>query len=155
MTRRALPLLAALALAAVFAAAAIPKILNPAEFALAIYRHQVTPHAWINLLAIYLPWLELATAIALLLPRHRRPAAAMAAALLLVFTAILAHSMMRGLNVSCGCFDLSAEARQVSGLNLARNTLLIALAALAAWRPLTPASPPPASAESPAGSPPP
>lgn len=65
--------------------------------------------------------------------------AAVALALLAFFTTFLAGRLRAGVRAPCGCFG-AASAAELSGLDLARNALLgaLALAALAADRPTVP-----------------
>jgi hypothetical protein len=127
------------ALAAVFAAAAVPKILAPHDFAVAVFRYQIAPYALINGVALVLPWLELVTAVALLLPRFARPAALLMLAMLGVFTVALVAAVARGIDIACGCFSLKAGAAHMTWLNILRNLALLAMAAfcLRASRPVT------------------
>lgn len=127
----ALTWLARLSLAGVFLAAAAPKLADPVAFAAAIANYQAFPDASVNLIATLVPALELVGALALLTP-WRRGGALLLAGLLLGFTALLAVSLARGLDLSCGCFGASASetADPVSALHLLRNLGLLALAAL-------------------------
>lgn len=134
----ALTWLARLTLAGVFLAAAAPKLADPVGFATAIANYQAFPDASVNLIATLVPALELVGALALLTP-WRRGGALLLAGLLLGFTALLAVSLARGLDLSCGCFGASSggAAEPVSALHLLRNLGLLALTAmvLAAPRP--------------------
>ena len=125
---------AAAAVALTFLAAAGPKITDPAAFALAVYRYQMLPAGLVNLAAIYLPWIELMAAAAILLPAWRRPAAAILLAMLGIFTAAIAINMARGLNISCGCFGGSSDGIPMGWWNLLRNGALIALTLVLALR---------------------
>lgn len=135
MTRRLLTAGASLILATVFVGAALPKLVDPAGFALAIHHYHLAPDGLINLMAIYLPALELCAALGLLLPRTRRAAAWLTGLMLLIFTAALASAIVRGLDVSCGCFTTNPEAGRVGILNLARNGALLLLIAWILWSP--------------------
>lgn len=126
--------LARLLLAGVFLAAALPKLLEPAAFAEAITKYQAFPDAAVNLIATVVPALELVGALALLTP-WRRGAALLFAGLLLGFTVLLAVSLARGLDLSCGCFGTSSE--PVSPLHLLRNLGLLALCGLVLAAPRT------------------
>jgi uncharacterized membrane protein YphA (DoxX/SURF4 family) len=97
-----------LALGAIFVAAAIPKILDPPAFAHMIYNYRLLPGIAVNALALFLPWLELATGLALVIGFWRRTAAGITGILLLVFIAALSINLLRGNPVNCGCFDLRA-----------------------------------------------
>jgi hypothetical protein len=96
----------------------------------AIYRYQLIPHAAINALAVFLPWLELVCAVALVfLPRLRGGAFALVILMLLVFTAAISINLYRGIDIACGCFSVNAAKGHLGWLSLARNaTLLIASA---------------------------
>ncbi|MCE9614220.1 MAG: DoxX family membrane protein [Lentisphaerae bacterium] len=128
MSRRLLMGLAVLALAAVFIVAALPKIADPHDFALAIYRHQFAPPWAINAMAIYLPWIELTTSVALLIPRLRRAAALVLLVLLAAFTALIAYDLWRGLDIACGCFSVKPGGDAIGWWNLLRNLALLTLA---------------------------
>jgi uncharacterized membrane protein YphA (DoxX/SURF4 family) len=135
-----------LVVAAVFIAASIPKILEPHAFAVAVFRYQMLPFSLINLMAIFLPWIELVAGIALLAPRWTPPAAAIILGMLIVFTVAIAVSQARGINIACGCFSVDPDAKHIGWWNLVRNSGLI-LMTWAAWRgALRPPARPPSSA---------
>lgn len=116
----------------VFAAAAVPKILQPADFAVAIYRYQLMPHATINALAVFLPWLEILCAAALLfVPRLRSGAFVLVILMLLVFTTAISINLYRGIDIACGCFSVNAAKGHLGWLSLVRNTALLLASAWA------------------------
>lgn len=123
--------LACLALAGVFVAAALPKILNPEMFALAVSQYRLLPGAFVNLVAIYLPWLEISCAAALaVLPSTRRGVLLLVAAMLVAFTLAIAFVVLRGESIPCGCFG-GENSMSAGWMALARNCGLLALTALA------------------------
>lgn len=67
--------------------------------------------AWDTLMvvAIYLPWLEVVAAVALLWRRFRLGAAALLTGLMAVFLIGLCSAWARGLDISCGCFGRSEK----------------------------------------------
>ncbi|MCX6962043.1 MAG: hypothetical protein NTZ08_06295 [Verrucomicrobia bacterium] len=96
---------ASLLVAAVFLLASVPKIMNPAAFASAVYQMNLLPGALVNPVAIYLPWIEFVSACALVIvPPARRGALALLGLLLAVFTLALMVNFVRGTAMSCGCF---------------------------------------------------
>ncbi len=120
-------------IAVIFAVAAAPKIAGPAAFAEAVYRYHLLPDYAINLLAVYLPWFEAVCAAALAFgARFRRGALLGVCAMLLVFIAAMGINLHRGVDIACGCFSVTGG-ESMSGLNIARNIGLLALAAVA-WR---------------------
>lgn len=122
---------ARLALAGVFLWAAWGKIADPGAFALAVYRYRILPSWAVNAFALWLPWIEVLAALALLPPNRRATAAgaALVAGMLAAFTAAYAAALARGLSIACGCFTLRADAAAGGWTTLARNALLILLAA--------------------------
>ena len=95
-----------LGLAAVFLSAAIPKILEPDLFASSIYNYQMMPVWGINVMAIGLPWLELVVGVFIGLGLWTRASALIVSVLMVVFVIAFASATSRGLNISCGCFEV-------------------------------------------------
>lgn len=119
-------LAARVALAAVFAFAAIPKLGDAATFARDIDNYHVLPVEWAATAAVMMPPLELVVALALLLGIHARGAALISAGMMLVFATAMAQAIARGIDLDCGCFG-SALAMHVSGWSIARNVALASL----------------------------
>lgn len=131
--KAALVLLCRIALTGVFLAAALPKIADPLAFAEAVYRYQILPYALVNLVALFLPWMELIAAVALWWPRFRPAAGLSLGVMLAVFTVAIAVNLARGVDMTCGCFSVDKDAERMSGWNLARNAALIGMVLVAAW----------------------
>ena len=118
-----------IALAGVFGYAAVPKIIDPAGFAKSIHNYQLLPDTFINPLAIFLPWLELLAAVALLVvPSLRRGARLLIAAMLLVFIAAIGSAMARGINIDCGCFSTTGAGMKAGWLHELLDVALLAIA---------------------------
>ncbi len=124
-------LLARLAVAGVFIYAGVTKALAPAEeFGYAIEGYRVlSPH--LSLVAAHLvPWLELYTGLLLAAGIFTRLSAAFAAAMLILFEALLGQAWLRHLPItSCGCFG-SSGSNSITREFL-QNLVLLALAAAA------------------------
>jgi uncharacterized membrane protein YphA (DoxX/SURF4 family) len=111
----------------VFLSACLPKIAQPAEFAVAIFRYQLVPHAAINALAVYLPWLELVCALALFTRAdYRKAALVLIVLMLVVFTTAISINLYRGIDIACGCFSVKAAQGHLGWLSLLRNASLLA-----------------------------
>ncbi len=143
--RRVLVLLCALVVGGVFVYASLDKIAKPADFARIVYHYQVIgPSQSLaplvpNLFAVTLPWIELVMGLALIVGVLRREAAALAAALLLVFVAAVGSALHRGIDIeNCGCFAVTGEGRR-AGYKLILSDLGLFAAAVfvARTRPLT------------------
>jgi len=122
--------LARLALAGVFASAALHKGRDLDAFAAAVAAHRLVPEASVGALARALALCEVAAVVGLLVPASAPLAAWLAAALLALYTGAIAINLARGRReIDCGC---SARPQPLSGRLLARNAALGALAIAAA-----------------------
>jgi uncharacterized membrane protein YphA (DoxX/SURF4 family) len=119
--------LARLAVAGLFLAACIAKIRDPEAFALAVHRYRILPGEFVNAMALILPWIELTSGLAVLAApaRWRAAGALIIAGMLAVFTTAISLNLLRGIEVSCGCFSTRADAAVSDGWNLVRNGALI------------------------------
>jgi putative oxidoreductase len=100
-----------LALGAIFIAAAIPKIIDPPSFAQNIYNYRLVPAAALNVLALFLPWLELLCGVALVLGVWRRTSAILVGLMLVMFIGAIGINLARDRAVNCGCFSVQAVAK--------------------------------------------
>lgn len=117
-----------LVVGAVFLYAGAIKIADPAAFAKNIYHYQMLPDLAVNLMALMLPWLECVAGAALILaPRLRRGAAGWIVLMLLMFTSAIVISILRGLDISCGCMSTSPDAARIGWKKVAENAGLLAL----------------------------
>lgn len=95
----------------VFVWAAVLKIRDPLAFAQNIANYRIVCNLiafWIGLL---LPWLELAAGVFLIVGLWRRTSALLLSAMLAGFIVLVAVTMVRGIDVDCGCFGgLSGKA---------------------------------------------
>jgi putative oxidoreductase len=132
MSRAACWLIPALriGLGALFVYAAWHKILLPGAFAHEIHNYKILPVPLVNPSAIIVPWLELFCGVALILNRWARGASALVALMMVVFTAAVASTVARGLNIACGCFNTGGS--PATWLTVARDAGF-ALAAIVVW----------------------
>lgn len=122
-----------LLLGGLFLFAAVGKILNPAEFAVAIRKFQLLPHDWTNLPAIALPWIEAVAALLLITGPWRRGAVVWLGGLLVGFLGLFGWAMLQGLEVDCGCFGklgiyMKVLAGDVGWPAVFRNLVLVGMA---------------------------
>jgi putative oxidoreductase len=90
----------------VFIYASIDKIAHPAEFAQAIYNYRMLPHWTLNFMALVMPWLELFCGILIAAGVFFRGSAFMIGVMLGVFIIAISSALVRGLDISCGCFSV-------------------------------------------------
>ncbi|MBM4175207.1 MAG: DoxX family membrane protein [Ignavibacteria bacterium] len=112
----------------VFIYASMNKISSPGEFALSISNYQLFPNFLINFTAVFIPWLELVCGFGLIFGFHLRENAFVYLSLLITFTLLIALSMIRGLDIECGCFG-SEDSSKVGFLKILENLALILLSA--------------------------
>lgn len=106
----------------VFVWASLYKIAEPREFAMSIALYDMLPLSLVNLLAITLPVVELATGVTLILGLWTRASALVVNAMLLMFIGAIGYVVfVRGkAEFGCGCFSPAAEE---AGKELATDTL--------------------------------
>lgn len=118
-------------LSIIFILASLHKILFPESFALAIYHYQLLPDSWINWVALTLPWIEFVAAIAILCPLPYKQAAAWLMLILLgMFSLAMSFNILRGLDISCGCFSSAQNGDALGWGNVMRNLGYMVLATI-------------------------
>lgn len=121
-------------LGALFVVAGASKVGHADLFAAEIAGFRLLPAAVIAPIAIALPFLEMLLGVYLILGLFTRTAAWIAVALFAVFDLAIASAVVRGMTISCGCFGPS-DATVTSWAEVARDAVLVVLAALVALRP--------------------
>jgi len=116
-------------LGALFLYAGVVKAADPHGFSLALYNYHLLPGWLINPLAIILPWVELMAGVSLLVGIWTQGGALLASALLAIFALALGISLIRGLDIACGCFSTSSGAEPITWLYLVRDLILLGMGA--------------------------
>lgn len=93
----------------VFVYASMYKINYPGEFAETIASYQLLPYWTVNLTALIMPWLELASGVLLVLGVRTKSAAALVGGMLLLFSLVILVTLLRGIPIGCGCFTSVEE----------------------------------------------
>ncbi|MBN1344540.1 MAG: hypothetical protein JXQ73_17755 [Phycisphaerae bacterium] len=122
-----------LGLVFVVAAAGVPgaswakgKLRHPHSFAKNIRTYEIVPQRLVFPMAVYVPWLELTTGLALLVGAWRREALGVTLLICGVFLLANVSAMIRGLEIDCGCFGPGYHGSAL------RETLIVAGMAAAA-----------------------
>ena len=117
-------------LGGVFVVACLHKIAQPGSFALDIATYDIVPLQLVNLMAVSLPWIELAAGLMLIAGFRTGGAALAIAGMMGVFIAAIAIALAKGLDMSCGCFasQSAAEDDPISYLTLLRDGAWLLLA---------------------------
>lgn len=113
----------------VFLLACVHKIQEPSNFAVDIATYQILPLSLVNIMAIVLPWLELIAGVMLVIGLRSRTGALLVAGMMAMFTVAVAIAVVRGLDMSCGCFaSQGAVEDPISWATVARDVGWLALA---------------------------
>ena len=104
----ALTMLSRLVLGGMFIYASFYKIVDPAAFAKSIWFYHILPGEFINIVAIFLPWLEALTGLALIIGAYYRGAVLLVNIMVVIFLSALISTVVRGLDIDCGCFRVSS-----------------------------------------------
>jgi len=122
-----------LAIGALFVYASLDKIWDPGAFAEAIYNYRLLPEVLLHSAAIMLPWLELICGILLIMNVYPETSAGLILAMLLVFTLAIVSAIARGLDFSCGCFNLNSDTRNMSFWKVLENIGMMLMAFISWW----------------------
>lgn len=117
----------------IFIASALPKIADLNAFAGSIHNFHmepVIPTAFISVLAMTIPWIELVAGLALVSNFKPRAGAFVYTGLMVVFTVAVAVALARGLSFECGCFG-KAGAGAIGAKKIVENLAMIALGIVA------------------------
>lgn len=113
-------------IAFVFIFAALEKISDPAAFSEAIVNYRIFPYYSVSMIALVVPWIELISGILLLFGISTLENSYILGSMLLFFIIIIAISMIRGLNIDCGCFG--THHAQAAGLSkILENSIMLLL----------------------------
>jgi uncharacterized membrane protein YphA (DoxX/SURF4 family) len=92
-------------LGALFVYSAVPHILDTMGLASSIYNYRLFPPSIIGLSAAFIPWIALLAGLSLILGVKVRVASFIISALLIIFISLATISVIRGLDIDCGCFS--------------------------------------------------
>ncbi len=109
---------------ATFLYASLDKLAHPVAFAQSVHNYHLVPLALLHPFALLLPAVEATIGVALLVGFWRRGAALLGAVLSVMFLAALGSAIVRGLDISCGCFQTTGG-HTVSFDLLLTDTLLV------------------------------
>ncbi len=107
--------------------ASIDKIADPNAFAVSIGYYRIFNTTVILLIATILPWIELLCGMSLVFGVAVRGGSLLSFFMLVVFTAAVISGIIRGLDISCGCFTNDPKMDKIGWAKIAENVGLILL----------------------------
>jgi uncharacterized membrane protein YphA (DoxX/SURF4 family) len=125
---------AGLVVGAVFVYASLDKIGHPDRFADVVNDYDMLPTLFVNAFALAMPWAEMVVGAALILGVWRRGAGLLATALTVAFLASIAQAEIRGLDIECGCFDVSGMSATKASWDLFLRDIPLLLGSALLWR---------------------
>jgi len=129
-----------LILGVTFIYASIGKIIDPDQFSSAIHNFGVTPLYIENIIALYLPWLELIIGLGVILGIFYRASLNIIIALLVLFTLLILQAYLLGKSIDCGCFmhemtlEKKSEVRAHMLKRIVEDIILLAMVAFLKYR---------------------
>ena len=114
-----------LILGGIFVYASLDKILHPDQFARIIFNYHLVPSSLINVSAVILPWVELGAGVMLIAGIWPRASGLVLTGLVVIFIVALSINWFRGVNLECGCFTVSADAKSAIGELILRDVALL------------------------------
>ncbi|MCD6570325.1 MAG: DoxX family membrane protein [Deltaproteobacteria bacterium] len=122
-----LALIFRLLLGAIFLYAGLKKACDPLCFVQAIYNYHIIPEWMITPVATLLPWVEIMVGGSLLMGIWTRMGGLVASLLLGIFSCALTITIVRGIDITCGCFGTACSAGPVTWFCLLRDLCLIGM----------------------------
>jgi len=132
-TGKAVEILLRLSVGGAFVFAGALKVADPAAFVAAVENYHLLPRVLVHLVAVLLPWIEIVAGAAVLTGIWLRAAATLLSAMTLMFAVVIVSALVRGLDISCGCFG-TVGGKHVGFVNLVIDATLACLAIALAIR---------------------
>ncbi len=97
-------LISRLILGRIFFYASLGKILYNENFLIELNKYKLIPQYFLKFIGFSLPLIELAVGLMLIFSIFSRTSALILSSLLIVFILAITSALIRGINISCGCF---------------------------------------------------
>jgi uncharacterized membrane protein YphA (DoxX/SURF4 family) len=110
-----------------FVGAAVDKAADPNAFAVSIGYYKLVGPTVALIVATILPWIELLCGLFLIFGIMPRGSSLLILLMLLVFTAGVVSGILRGLDISCGCFTRDPGVGKIGWMKVLENVGLILL----------------------------
>ena len=122
-----LVLLSRIFIGLLFIVSSLDKIVDPAAFARSVSNYGLLSSWMPMVIATTLPWVELLCGFAMLFGIFLRGSSLLLSTMLVVFTLAVITALLRGLDISCGCFTQDPTAERIGWMKVVQNSSLIVL----------------------------
>lgn len=116
-------------LGVLFLYAGVVKTIDPPGFAQILSDYRLLPVSLVSPVASLLPWVEITVGMSMLLGIWIEGGALVASGLLIIFAFAVGISLLRGVNVDCGCFSTTVSSDPITWFTLVRDMILLAVGA--------------------------
>jgi len=116
-------------LGSILLVASIDKIADPAAFAKSIEDYRILSGPVVAGFATVLPWAELLCGLSMIFGMVIPGSALLTGSMLSVFTLAVLSALIRGLDISCGCFSQDPAAARIGWIKIGENIILILISA--------------------------
>jgi uncharacterized membrane protein YphA (DoxX/SURF4 family) len=124
--KRIVYILARLTIGGMFIYTGVTHWSDPASFAKAIDAYRILPNGFlVNLAALSMPPLEIIAGFSVVSGIFIEGGSLAISGMLLIFAAALCASLMRGLDISCGCFTTDPNAARITWWYMLRDISLL------------------------------
>ncbi len=127
LSNKILILLVRIFLGGLFVVAGLDKITDSQAFANSVLQYRVIGPTLAMCIATILPSLELLCGMSLIIGIYPRGSTLLITIMLVGFTILVASALMRGLDISCGCFTQDPNASRIGYQKILENCGLIVL----------------------------
>jgi uncharacterized membrane protein YphA (DoxX/SURF4 family) len=114
-------------LGGLFVVASLDKITDPQTFANSILQYKIVGPTLAMCTATILPSLELLCGVSLIIGLYPRGCALLTTFMLVGFTVLVSSALVRGLDISCGCFSQDPNVDKIGYKKILENCGLIVL----------------------------
>jgi len=104
LTNPILMFLVRISLGGIFVISSLDKLADPGAFTMSILNYKIVGTLLATTTATILPSLELLCGLSLILGLYPRTSTLLITLMLIVFTVLVISALLRGLDISCGCF---------------------------------------------------
>ncbi len=125
LTNPILILLVRVSLGGIFVISSLDKLADPGAFTISILNYKIVGTLFATATATILPSLELLCGLSLILGLYPRASALLITLMLIVFTVLVISALLRGLDISCGCFSQAPGVNKIGYSKILENIGMI------------------------------